>query len=294
MLKALSESRGAIRTTFDEASLALGSNLWQLAQEGPEQQINQTEWTQPLLLAAGVAVFRAWLSAGGARPQFLAGHSLGEYTALVCADALALADAIKLVQLRGQAMQESVPAGSGAMAAVLNAELDVVEAACAAAAQGQVVSPANLNSPGQIVIAGDSEAVDRTIAELQARGIKRVMKLNVSVPSHCALMRPAALRLEKALDQIEFHAPQIPVLQNVDARPRQKSSEIKSALVKQLYAPVQWIDTVRVLRAQGVNRVYECGPGKVLAGLCKRIDGELEILNLGEPDSFNAALEMSK
>jgi len=291
MLAALGAVRGAIRTTFDEASLALGVNLWQLAQEGPEAQINQTEFTQPLLLAAGVGVYRAWLSAGGPRPSFLAGHSLGEYTALVCADALGLADAARLVRLRGQLMQAAAPAGVGAMAAVLNAELDVVEAACLAAQQGQVVSPANLNSPGQIVIAGHAAAVERAIVELQARGVKRVMRLNVSVPSHCALMRPAAQRLEAALNDLELKAPSIPVLQNVDARPRQKSVEIKSALVKQLYSPVRWVDTIQVLSAQGLTRIAECGPGSVLQGLTKRINPEVQNLTLGEPDAFNSALE---
>jgi [acyl-carrier-protein] S-malonyltransferase len=238
-----------------------------------------------------VAVYRAWLAAGGAQPQFMAGHSLGEYSALVCAGSIQLADAVKLVHFRGQAMQEAVPQGTGAMAAILNADAEVVAECCVSAAEGQVVQPANFNSPGQIVIAGNSEAVDRAIALLAARGVKRAIRLPVSVPSHCELMRPAALRLATALEEIEVQSPAIPVLQNVDARPRQKPVEIRSALVLQLYSAVRWTETVQVMATQGVTHALECGPGKVLTGLLKRIDPQLSGFALGEPSGFDAALE---
>lgn len=294
MLSALAAEHPVIRETFAEASAAIGMDLWALSQNGPDGELGRTENTQPALLAAAVAVWRAWRAAGGSEPQFFAGHSLGEYSALVCAGALSLADATRLVRLRGQAMQEAVPVGSGAMAAVLNAAPEVVQECCAVAAEGEVVQPANYNSPGQIVIAGAASAVDRAITKLAAQGVKRVIRLPVSVPSHCELMRPAALKLATALEKVPLTVPPIPVLQNVDARPRQYANEIREALVQQLYSAVRWTETVEVLATQGVTQVVECGPGKVLTGLVKRIDERLVGHAIGEPAGFNAALETLK
>lgn len=291
MLGALAPAHPVIGQTFATCSDALGYDLWQLVQAGPESELNRTEITQPALLAASVACYRAWRAAGGAEPGFMAGHSLGEYSALVCAGALELADAVQLVRLRGQAMQDAVPQGTGAMAAVLNADPDLVAECCLAAAGQQVVQPANYNSPGQIVIAGHAEAVERALALLATRGVKRAVRLPVSVPSHCELMRPAALRLAEALAGIEIQPPKVPVLQNVDARPRQDPAAIRTALVQQLYSAVRWTETVQVLVTQGVTEVIECGPGKVLAGLVKRIDDQLQCHTLSEPAAFDAALE---
>lgn len=291
MLGALAAQHPVIGETFAEASEAISLDLWQLAAHGPEAELNRTENTQPVLLAASVAVYRAWLAAGGRTPQFMAGHSLGEYSALVCANALKLADATRLVQLRGRAMQEAVPAGTGAMAAVLNAAPELVQECCTAAAEGEVVQPANFNSPGQIVIAGAASAVERALARLAEKGVKRAIRLPVSVPSHCELMRPAAIRLAAALQTVELHPPAIPVLQNVDARPRQKPLEVASALVQQLYSAVRWTETVEVLATQGVTHALECGPGKVLTGLVKRIDERITGLSLSEPAGFDQALE---
>lgn len=291
MLSSLAQVHREVGHTFAEASDAIGLDLWVLSQTGPDSELARTENTQPALLAASVAVWRAWREAGGPQPQFLAGHSLGEYSALVCAGALSLADATRLVQLRGQAMQEAVPAGTGAMAAVLNAAPELVQECCAQAAEGEVVQPANFNSPGQIVIAGAASAVERAISQLAAKGVKRVIKLPVSVPSHCELMRPAALKLAVALEQVVMQSPAIPVLQNVDARPRQIPAEIRGALVQQLYSAVRWTETVEVLATQGVTHVLECGPGKVLTGLVKRIDERLAAHAIGEPGGFDAALE---
>lgn len=291
MLSALAAVHPEIAATFAEASDAIGLDLWTLSQAGPDSELGRTENTQPALLAAAVAVWRAWRAAGGPEPQFLAGHSLGEYSALVCAGALTLADAMRLVRLRGQAMQEAVPAGTGAMAAVLNASPDLVQECCAQAADGEVVQAANFNSPGQIVIAGASTAVERAIAQLAAKGVRRVIKLPVSVPSHCELMRPAALKLAAALEKVALQSPVIPVLQNVDARPRQIPAEIRGALVQQLYSAVRWTETVEVLATQGVTHVVECGPGKVLTGLVKRIEERLVGHAIGEPAGFDVALE---
>jgi [acyl-carrier-protein] S-malonyltransferase len=291
MLAELATQHPVIIETFAQCSQVLNLDLWQLVSSGPEAELNRTELTQPALLAASVAVYRAWRAAGGAEPQFMAGHSLGEYSALVCAGSLTLADAVKLVHFRGQAMQEAVPQGTGAMAAVLNADADVVNECCIQAADNQIVQAANFNSPGQIVIAGHAEAVERAIALLASKGVKRAIRLPVSVPSHCELMRPAALQLASALDEIEVLSPVIPVLQNVDARPRQKPVEIRAALVLQLYSAVRWTDTVQVMATQGVTHAFECGPGKVLTGLLKRIDERLIGIALAEPAGFNSALE---
>jgi len=291
MLAELSEFHPLVRESFVEASDGAGVDLWALSQGGPEEMLNRTEYTQPALLAAGVAVWRAWLQQGGATPAVLAGHSLGEYSALVAAGALSLHDGAHLVRLRGQLMQDAAPAGVGAMAAVIGAEDEVVAEVCVQASGSQVVVPANYNSPGQIVIGGDTDAVDRAIALLNERGVRKVVKLAVSVPSHTPLMREAANRLAEAMRGMSWHAPAIPVVQNVDAQVHQGADAIRDALVRQLYLPVRWTDCVQALAARGATRVAECGPGKVLTGLVKRIDKSLEAKSLATPGDFQSALE---
>ena len=289
MLDALAADEPSVRETFAEASSALGYDLWQLVSAGPEESLNSTERTQPALLTAGVAVWRVWQRHGGPAPACLSGHSLGEYTALVAAGALDLATAVRLVEFRGRAMQDAVPPGVGAMAAVLGLDDDAVRAACVDAAQGEVVSAVNLNSPGQVVIAGNAAAVERASAGCKARGAKRVVPLPVSVPSHCGLMRPAADALEQRLATTELRTPSIPVIQNLDAQSHQDPVAIKHALVAQLYSPVRWVECVTALKARGATRIVECGPGKVLAGLVKRIDKELEGMAMFDPTTLAAA-----
>ena len=291
MLAELSEFHPLVRESFVEASDGAGVDLWALSQGGPEEMLNRTEYTQPALLAAGVAVWRAWQQQGGATPAVLAGHSLGEYSALVAAGALSLRDGAHLVRLRGQLMQDAAPAGVGAMAAVLGAEDEVVAEVCVQASGSQVVVPANYNSPGQIVIGGDTDAVDRAIALLNERGVRKVVKLAVSVPSHTPLMREAANRLAEAMRGMAWHAPSLPVVQNVDAQVHQGADAIRDALVRQLYLPVRWTDCVQALAARGATHVAECGPGKVLTGLVKRIDKSLEAKSLATPGDFQSALE---
>ena len=274
MMAAYGES-AVIRQAFTEASDALGQDLWQMVAEGPAEVLAQTVNTQPLMLTAGVAVYREWIARGGAVPALVAGHSLGEYSALVAAGALDFAEAVKLVRLRAQAMQEAVPAGEGAMAALLGLDEPAAAEACAEAAQGEVVSAANLNSPGQIVIAGAKAAVERAIAAAKARGAKRAVLLPVSAPFHCALMKPAAERLAQRLAEIEVRVPDIPVLNNVDVAVEDQPARIKDALVRQAYSPVRWIETVQAIAGRGATHVFECGPGKVLAGMTKRIEGSL-------------------
>lgn len=291
MLGDLGARHAIVVDTFSEASEGAGADLWTLAQQGPDTQLNETEYTQPALLAAGVAVWRAWQAQGGAMPAALAGHSLGEYTALVAAGALSLADAARLVRLRGQLMQDAAPAGTGAMAAVIGAEDELVDEICRdASVDGSVVVPANFNSPGQIVIGGHAAAVERAIALLGERGVRKVVKLAVSVPSHTPLMRDAADRLGEAMAGIAWSAPQLPVVQNVDAVVHEDVEAIRDALVRQLYLPVQWTRCVEALAARGTTRIVECGPGKVLSGLVKRIDKSIETPALGMPDDFDAAL----
>lgn len=290
MLADLAHVHPQIRQTFAEASEGAGVDLWALSQDGPEETLNRTEYTQPALLAAGVAVWRAWQAQGGAQPALLAGHSLGEYSALVAAGALSLQDGARLVRLRGQLMQDAAPAGSGAMAAVLGAEDALVQEVCAQAAAGQVVVPANYNSPGQVVIGGDAAAVDRALSLLAERGVRKAVKLAVSVPSHTPLMREAADRLAEAMADVEWHAPALPVVQNVDAQVHEGVDAIRDALVRQLYLPVQWTGCVQALAAQGATRIAECGPGKVLAGLVRRIDKSLTARTLGTADDFQSAL----
>jgi len=279
-----------IRQTFQEASGALGYDLWELIQRGPEEALNSTDKTQPALLASGVALWRLWQQRGAARPDFLAGHSLGEYTALVCAGVINLGDAVRLVERRGQLMQLAVPAGTGGMAAILGLEDDQVRQACASAAEGDVVEAVNFNAPGQVVIAGSSAAVERAIAACKEAGAKRAMPLPVSVPSHCALMKPAAEQLAEVLASLNMHAAEIPVINNVDVAIETDSSQIRDALVRQLYSPVRWVETVQRLVAEGVSHGYECGPGKVLGGLVKRIDKQLTMMSLENAQAFEAAL----
>ncbi len=265
-----------IRDTFAEASAALGEDLWQMVADGPAELLAQTVNTQPLMLTAGVAVYREWIARGGATPSLVAGHSLGEYSALVAAGALDFQEAVKLVRLRAQAMQEAVPAGEGAMAALLGLDEPAAAEACAEAAQGEVVSAANLNSPGQIVIAGARAAVERAMAVAKTKGAKRAVLLPVSAPFHCALMKPAAERLALRLAEIEIKVPAIAVLNNVDVAVETDPARIKDALVRQAYSPVRWIETVQEIARRGATHVFECGPGKVLAGMTKRIEGGLQ------------------
>jgi [acyl-carrier-protein] S-malonyltransferase len=289
MLAELSELHPLVKDAFAEASDGAAVDLWAMAQGGPGEMLNRTEYTQPALLAAGVAVWRLWQSRGGAQPAVLAGHSLGEYAALVAAGALSLADGAHLVRLRGQLMQDAAPAGTGAMAAVLGAEDAVVVAACREASGDEVVVPANYNSPGQVVIGGHAAAVDRALALLAERGVRKAVKLAVSVPSHTPLMREAANRLSETMAGMRWHDPKIPVVQNVDAEVHDGAQSIRDALVRQLYLPVQWTGCVQALAARGATRVGECGPGKVLAGLVKRIDKSLDARPLGTPADFEAA-----
>jgi len=275
MMAAYGDS-AVIRETFAEASAALGEDLWQMVADGPAELLAQTVNTQPLMLTAGIAVYREWIARGGAVPALVAGHSLGEYSALVAAGALDFQDAVKLVRLRAQAMQEAVPQGEGAMAALLGLDEAQAVEACAEAAQGDVVSAANLNSPGQIVIAGSRAAVERAIVAAKARGAKRGVLLPVSAPFHCALMKPAAERLQQRLAEIEVRVPSIAVLNNVDVAVEDQPARIKDALVRQAYSPVRWIETVQEIARRGSTHVFECGPGKVLAGMTKRIEGSLQ------------------
>lgn len=282
--------RSEVRATFAEASDALGQDVWAMVADGPAELLNQTVNTQPAMLAADIAAWRAWQAAGGAMPALLAGHSLGEYAALVAADALGFADAIRLVRFRAEAMQAAVPEGVGAMAAILGLDDDAVRAACADAAAGEVVEAVNLNSPGQVVIAGNKAAVERAMALAKERGAKRALPLPVSVPSHSSLMLPAAEKLLAHLQSITIAAPKIPVLHNTDVQSHADAAAIRAALAKQLHTPVRWVETVQALKAAGIGRVIECGPGKVLAGLVKRIDDSLPALALVDEASLQAAL----
>ncbi|PWU29015.1 [acyl-carrier-protein] S-malonyltransferase [Pseudomonas sp. RW407] len=289
MLAELGAQHALVRDTFAEASSALGYDLWALVQEGPEERLNQTDKTQPAILAASIALWRLWQAEGGAAPAYVAGHSLGEYSALVAAGSLGFADAVKLVERRGQLMQEAVPAGTGGMAAILGLEDADVLAACAEAAQGDVVSAVNFNAPGQVVVAGAAAAVERAIEACKARGAKRAVALPVSVPSHCALMRPAAERFAEAVEAIAWQAPGIALVQNVSAQVPADLAILKRDLLAQLYSPVRWVETVQLLAAKGVTDLVECGPGKVLAGLNKRCAKGVNTHNLDSADAFAAA-----
>ncbi|WP_455427764.1 ACP S-malonyltransferase [Dryocola sp. LX212] len=291
MLAELATAYPIVEETFREASDALGYDLWALVQNGPAEELNKTWQTQPALLAASVAIYRVWQQQGGKTPALMAGHSLGEYSALVCAGVINFADAVRLVELRGKLMQEAVPEGTGGMSAIIGLDDASIAKACEEAAQGQVVSPVNFNSPGQVVIAGNKEAVERAGAACKAAGAKRALPLPVSVPSHCALMKPAADKLAVALENITFNAPAVQVVNNVDVKCETSPEAIRSALVRQLYSPVQWTKSVEFMAAQGVTQLLEVGPGKVLTGLTKRIVDTLTAAAINEPASLSAALE---
>jgi [acyl-carrier-protein] S-malonyltransferase len=290
MLNALAADYAEVEATYREANMVLDYDLWDIVQNGPAEKLNSTAVTQPAMLAAGVAVWRVWQATGGAQPTVLAGHSLGEYTALVCSGSLAFPDAIKLVAERGRLMQEAVPAGTGAMAAVLGLDDDVVRAVCAEAAAGEVVEAVNFNSPGQVVVAGQKAAVERVVDLAKAKGAKRALLLPVSVPSHCALMQPAADKLATVLENVAIQAPQIPVINNVDVAMPTEPDAIRNALVRQLHSPVRWVETVQKMAADGVNRLIECGPGKVLVGLNKRIERKMVAQAVFDPESLATAL----
>ncbi len=279
-----------IRRTFDEASSALGRDLWPLVTEGPPDALNQTVNTQPLMLTADIAVYRLWQEQGGRTPAVVAGHSLGEYAALVAAGVLAFAEAVPLVELRARAMQEAVPAGEGAMAAILGLDANTVQVVCAESAQGLVVEAVNFNAPEQIVIAGHALAVQRAAEALKAAGAKRAVMLPVSAPFHCSLMLPAAARLKARLADMVFSVPQIPVLNNVDVAMLTDPQQIKDALVRQAAAPVRWVETMQAMVAQGITHVYECGPGRVLAGLVKRCADGMVGAAMADLAGINAAL----
>ena len=296
MLAALAASEPVVQQTFAEASDVLGYDLWALCQQGPDAELGVTEKTQPAMLAAGVATWRAWQQHGGPRPVAMAGHSLGEYTALVCSEALDFRAAVDLVRFRGQVMQQAVPLGEGAMAAILGLDDEALDAACREAAQGEVVEPVNFNAPGQIVIAGQASAVARAIEAAKARGAKRAVALPVSVPSHSRLMVGAADRLAERLRTVEVRMPNVPAVYTVDVQTHQSPDGIRQALREQLFKPVRWADTVRAMIASGVTTFVECGPGKVLTSLGKRIEKrpELRMLAADDPASLAAALAAAK
>ena len=290
MLNALNAAYPTVATTFAEASDVLGYDLWQLVSQGPEEQLNQTQRTQPAMLTAGVAVWRVWQQLSGPQPVILAGHSLGEYTALTCADAITFADAVKLVADRGRYMQEAVPVGQGGMAAILGLEDQAVRDVCARAAQGEVLEAVNYNSPGQVVVAGSASAVERVVEQAKTAGAKRALILPVSVPSHCALMHPAALRMAERLEQVDIRTPRIPVIHNAHVLAETEPQAIRAALVRQIEAPVRWVETIQKIAADDVHKLVECGPGKVLAGLNKRIDKSTQTLPVFDPESLTQAL----
>jgi [acyl-carrier-protein] S-malonyltransferase len=287
----LAEDFAEVLATYAEASEKLGYDMWDLVQTGTTEQLAETVVTQPAMLTAGVAAWRVWQSAGGPEPQQLAGHSLGEYTALVCAGSLAFADAVVLVKQRAELMQAAVPVGTGAMAAILGLDDDAVIDVCTNAAEGQVVSAVNFNSPGQVVIAGDRTAVERATALAKESGAKRAIILNVSVPSHCALMTGAADELAGSLTTTEFSMTSMPVINNVDVVPYENPEQIRDGLKRQLFSPVRWVETVQYLVANGADQVIECGPGKVLAGLAKRIDRSLAASCIDTPASLAKILQ---
>ncbi|WP_026959018.1 ACP S-malonyltransferase [Aliagarivorans taiwanensis] len=292
MLAELIEQHKIVADTFAEASATLGYDLTALITNGPAEELNQTHRTQPALLASSVALWRLWNESGGAQPQLLAGHSLGEYSALCCAGVISFPEALKLVELRGQLMQRAVPEGVGAMSAIIGLGNEQIIAACEQAAEEEVVSAVNFNSPGQVVIAGNKAAVERANALCKEAGAKRALPLPVSVPSHCALMKPAADELAAYIEGIEFQAPSLPVINNVDVTAAESGTEIKGALIRQLYSPVRWTETVEAMVEQGVETLVECGPGKVLTGLAKRIHKPLQAIAINDSASVKAALSL--
>jgi len=290
MMADWAKTNAVVRETFEEADQALGFGLWQIIADGPAEELNRTEITQPAMLAAGIAAWRAYRDAGGPMPVAMAGHSLGEYTALVAAESLGFAEALRLVAERGRLMQAAVPAGEGAMAAVLGLEDDQVRAVCEQAAEQGVCEPVNFNSPGQVVIAGSRAAVEQAMTLAGEAGAKRVVPLPVSVPSHSSLMKNAADHLREALDTAAIQAPKVPVLHNVDAAARDQADAIRDALAQQLYRPVRWVDCVLGLKARGVESLIEMGPGKVLAGLTRRIDRSLTAMPLFDADGLSKVI----
>lgn len=294
MMQALAASEPLVEQTFAEASEVLGYDLWKLCQEGPEERLSATERTQPAMLAAGVATWRVWRKHGGGLPTAMAGHSLGEYSALVCAGVLDFRTAVALVRFRGEVMQAAVPVGQGAMAAILGLDDAEVEAACRDAAQGDVVQAANFNSPGQVVIAGSAAAVDRAIEVLKGKGAKRAIKLPVSVPSHTALMQPAAEQFATRLEDVAFRAGDVRDIYTVDVRKHGEAADIRRALVEQLVKPVRWTQTIQAIVASGARAIVECGPGRVLTGLNRRIEKnkEIEMLAIEDGESMQRALQV--
>lgn len=292
MLADLASDFPVVAATFEEASAALGLDLWQLTQEGPAEELNKTENTQPAMLAAGVAVWRAWRESGGNTPAMMAGHSLGEYSALVCAGALDFSDAVVLVAERGRLMQQAVPEGAGAMAALLGLEDDQVRRVCADASDGEVVEAVNFNSPGQVVIAGQATAVERAMLLAKEAGAKRAVPLPVSVPSHCSLMRPAAEQLAARLASVEIKSPEVPVVHNVSVETATRPEQIRELLAAQLFSPVRWVETIGAMKKTGAEVILEAGPGKVLAGLVKRIDKSLTGVAVLDLKSIDAAKEI--
>ncbi len=292
MLSELADSFSEVKETFGTASEIVGFDLWSLASRGPEEQMNLTQNTQPLMLAAGFAGWRIWCRQSCVRPRWMAGHSLGEYTALTCAGALAFDDAVRLVAERGRLMQEAIAPGAGAMAAILGLDDKQVVAVCAEVAGNDVVAAVNFNAPGQVVVAGHTEAVKRAVEAAKEAGAKRSVLLPVSVPSHCSLMHPAAEKLEASLRAITIHTPGIPVIHNVDVASHAAPDAIRDALTKQLYSPVRWADSVKFMQEQGVGLFIECGPGKVLSALNKRIVRGCETLPVSDNTSLNRALEL--
>ena len=294
MLAEMAANFSIVEETFAQASTILDQDLWQVSQLDQNEQLNQTDITQPVLLAASVAIWRVWQGQQGAKPSILAGHSLGEYSALVCSGVLAFSDAIQLVHQRGLFMQAAVSAGTGKMAAIVGLDDEKIAGLCEQATQDQIVSAANFNSPGQTVIAGDVDAVERAMVLCREAGAKRVLPLSVSVPSHCSLMKPAAEQLQAELDRVQFNSPQISIVQNVNAQISEDPNIIKKNLIKQLYMPVLWVDSVKFMRANGVEKLLECGPGKVLSSLIRRIEPQLSCFAGDNPASLeNAIAELS-
>lgn len=291
MMNALAESGTLIQDTFSEASSVLGYDLWELVNDGPVEKLNSTEYTQPAMLTAGVATWRAWLQAGGTAPALMAGHSLGEYTALVCAGALNFSDAVSLVSDRARYMQQAVPEGEGAMAAILGLDDDEVTTLCQQNAAGEVLQAVNYNAPGQVVVAGSAAAVGRLVDNAKAAGAKRALLLPVSVPSHCALMQPASDRMAERLKQVSISQAQTPVIHNVNVQTASDDDELRQLLARQISEPVRWVETINSMNQKGVSQLIECGPGKVLCGLSKRINRDMSCIPLITRDSIVNTLE---
>jgi [acyl-carrier-protein] S-malonyltransferase len=292
MMNALAAEFPVVRQTFSEASQALGYDLWQMVEQGPEEKLNRTEVTQPAMLVAGVATWRAWLASSGPSPQVMAGHSLGEYSALVCAEALDFSDAVKLVADRARFMQEAVPIGQGGIAAILGLDDDAVRKLCEQAAQGEVLDAVNFNSPNQVVIAGSATAVARAVDQSKAAGAKRAVVLPMSVPAHSRLMRPAAQRMAERIKTVNVRSPRVPVIHNVHLRAESDPEAIRNALVRQIESPVRWVELIQKMAADGVDRVVECGPGKVLTGLNKRIVKTIETYPVFDPETLKATINV--